>query len=110
MNIYRQLLQTREMMRLYHICGEDDRYKVYKAILKKMDKMVSYMCDNDIQYTTPKDWADITNEMKKTWKNKEPPKSTLNPDGVSKKCECGARHTAFPNAHMNYCPLKEWKQ
>lgn len=43
--------------------------------------------------------------------NGEPaePISTLNPDGKSRACECGARHTAFPNVHMNYCPMKEWK-
>jgi len=37
------------------------------------------------------------------------PVSTLNPDGISRRCECGAKHTAFPNHHMNYCPMKQWK-
>ena len=38
----------------------------------------------------------------------EAPVSTLNPDGKSRRCECGARHTAFPNHHLSYCPMKEW--
>lgn len=38
----------------------------------------------------------------------EYPKSTLNPDGKSRACECGARHTSRPDYHMSYCPLKKW--
>ena len=36
------------------------------------------------------------------------PTSTLNPDGISRACQCGARHTSNPSWHMNYCPMKEY--
>ena len=37
------------------------------------------------------------------------PKSTLNPDGKSRACTCGARHSMFPNTHMTWCGMKDWK-
>lgn len=37
------------------------------------------------------------------------PVSTLNPDGKSRACRCGARYTSFPDHHMWWCDMRVWK-
>ena len=50
----------------------------------------------DIDYT----WPDYVPDDRRHPINDSPTKSL-------KECECGAKHTSFPDSHLSFCPMKE---
>ena len=74
--------------------------KTIMPVIAAMEEDPVFKCEGEIEDRWIKDECEEMNGLD--------PVSTLNPDGKSRRCECGARHTAFPNHHLSYCPMKEW--
>lgn len=47
-------------------------------------------------------------ERLKDGKFLDKPESKIGHIPELKRCDCGAKHTAFPNHHSNWCTAKEW--
>jgi len=96
--------QIKEMRKLLMVtsCPEDKR-KVMEAIMNTQTELIGVYTKQSCE---PSDFNGLPewNECKVS-----KPESTLNPDGKSRACSCGARHTSNPNYHMRYCDLHEWK-
>ena len=109
-------LKIREMKKLLRVADKDDKLTVAEAIIQAQGEllvMYSGMIRRNAVHKPPSG-IDSSGGMGDKYKmdtdhHKFPePTSTLNPDGKSRACSCGARHTSQPNYHMNYCELKEY--
>lgn len=78
---------------------------VYEKRITEMKKLRTMYSSSSEEYRT------ITDAIKEQEQlgGIGQPISTLNVDQQSRSCQCGARHTAFPQVHMNYCPMKQYK-
>ena len=41
------------------------------------------------------------------WPNYELADPQNLPKHLTKECECGAKHTSFPNDHLSFCPMND---
>ena len=73
---------------LSSVGGDSTRITVMKAIIKTQGELIDTLGNGE------------------SLENINKPTSTLNPDGKSRSCTCGARHTSFPNHHMRYCDMR----
>lgn len=96
---------------------DDPRYKIRYVsglVSNWIRKDVRYGCkkyesygilNGEIGKDIPKDGPILRPGQMRPKTIEEKPVSTLNPDGKSRACSCGARFTTFPNHHMRYCDM-----
>jgi len=99
-DLHAQIAEMKKLMRVTH--DPESKLMIAQAIIKNQDQLL-------MQYRAGfKHELPEGIEVYKTTHDKSYPESTLNPDGKSRACQCGARHTSNPNYHLAWCDMREY--
>lgn len=96
---------------------ELDAIRVAMAMIQwKCDEITSpHKVDIPIIAVKPEDmiglpeWNQPNIDERLNGKFLDKPESKIGHIPELKRCDCGAKHTAFPNHHSNWCSAKDWK-
>ena len=97
--------QNTNLKKLLLVVKPEDENQVRAEIIKCQDELMTrYIARINKLATAPGQPGNPTTDIMGQ-ATIEQPTFSLNPDGESRACSCGARHTSNPKHHMTYCDL-----